>query len=88
MWGIKLTSVSFFLFNRYFVTMVNKRDKNRFFAVKIIVQKNVPAMYFSFGCKTANPNHFENFASLRQMIIFIHVICVFIGFVIFFKINS
>ena len=39
--------------------MVNNRHKNRFFAVKVIAEKNFPAIYPCFGCVTANPNHFE-----------------------------
>ena len=38
--------------------MVNKRYKTRFLVVKVIAEKNVFAMYFCFGCVTANPNDF------------------------------
>ena len=48
-------------FTYQLLTMVNKRHKNRFFAVKIIAQKGVFVIYPDYGCVKTNPNHFEFF---------------------------
>ena len=40
-------------------TMVSKQYRNGLFAAKIIFEKKVPVMFFCFGCKTTNPDHFE-----------------------------
>ena len=41
--------------------MVNKRHKNRIFAVKIIARKNVAVIYSCLGCKTTSFNNAGNF---------------------------
>ena len=39
--------------------MVSKQYKNRFFLARFIFEKKFPVMFFCFGCKTANPDHFK-----------------------------
>ena len=39
--------------------MVSRRHQNRFFAVKVILEKGTPVIFPCSGCKTAQPEHPE-----------------------------
>ena len=63
--------------------MVSKQHKNRLFIARIIFEKRFPVIFLCFGCKTTNPDHFENRVSSHQIIMFVHAVCALVGFVIY-----
>ena len=64
--------------------MVNKRYKNRFLLLKLLSKKTFLLYFFVLAAKWLTHIILENFALLHQMIMFVHVIFVLVGIVIYF----
>ena len=63
--------------------MVNKQYKNRFFVARIIFEKKNLLCFFVLVAKQPILNILKNRALSHQIIMFIHVVCVLIGPVIY-----
>ena len=68
--------------------MVNKRHKNCFLAVKIIVQFYIYIYIYFLATKRPTQIILNFFVLLHQIIIFVHVVFVLVGIVIFFSRNQ
>ena len=66
-----------------FLIMVNKQHKNRFLIARIIFEKKKLLYFFVLVVKQPIPTILKNRALSHQIIMFIHVVCVLIGPVIY-----